>query len=358
MRLPLILLLVMPVMACQSTSYYWQAAQGQWALMRHQIPLKEALEDETLTANERHNLTQTPTLLTFAHDEMHLPVGEAYQHYVALDGPYVVWNVVASPRFALSAHEWCFPIAGCTRYKGFFQREDAEAEKAKLLAEGYDVDLRGVIAYSTLGWFDDPVLSSFANLPNLHYEELLLHELAHRRLYLKGDTVFNESWATAVAQAGIERKAPNQSKAFAETRERQRVQEQAFLSRLNTCVEELEILYEQVAESGLAPTDTHPAFEERKQAILTAFREAQLKAVGPFGYRAQWVQRELNNAHLLALKDYYQWVPALREQLNRLQGDFEAFYQWSEELIDKPQDQRQAVLEALTNSTKRTTEGV
>lgn len=351
-RLLTLAFLVLCLCGCESTRFYWQALQGQWQLLSAREPIEVAMERKDTDPVTRNNLAATPDLLRFAEEDLLLPVGNAYREFADIGRPYVVWNLVATPRFDLTAREWCFPIAGCSRYKGFFDKPMALAEKARLEAAGYDVDMRGVIAYSTLGWFDDPVVSTFSRLPEPAYQELILHELAHRKLYLPGDTRFNESWATAVARQGMALRQPQVQARKSVQRARQDEEEKRFLARLSKCLEELEDLYAEVEALGLSPTADSPEHEARKHAILMRFRESHLQATGSLGYRSLWIKEPLNNARLVALQDYHRWVPAFTRKLQLLHDDLPAFYQWSESLTMLPEKEREQQLNSLLEQAK------
>ncbi len=337
--------LLLPLLSgCASLRFYHQAAMGQWDLLQARQPLAEALEDPNLSAQTRRNISHTPKILAFAETHMEMETGEAYRTYADLKRPYVVWNLVAAPRYSLSAREWCFPIAGCTRYKGFFDESMAAAESQQLEEAGYDVYLYGVRAYSTLGWFEDPVLSTFSDIPAAAYTDLLLHELAHRQLYVPGDTVFNESWATVVAEAGVRDYSHRQQSPLAHS---QRREDPVFFEELDSALAQLRALYARADGTGIGPPGQSVDLDAEKQAIFDGFRSRYLTRSEPLAPFRRWISQPLNNARLVSVSNYYRWVPALRYQFEKLGNDYSAFYQWSETLAAMSAETRESTLEAL-----------
>jgi predicted aminopeptidase len=183
--------------------YYAQAAKGQWELSRKRQPIEEVLASEDTSPELAARLQLVQEARQFAIDELGLPDNDTYRTYADIEREYVVWNVFAAPEFSLQAKTWCFPIVGCVSYRGYFAREDAERKAQQLEEQGYDVIVGGVAAYSTLGKLRDPVLSSMMNWDDLELVGVLFHELAHQVLYIRDDTGFNESFATAVEEFGV-----------------------------------------------------------------------------------------------------------------------------------------------------------
>lgn len=349
-RLRLALCLLLPLMSgCESLHYYWQAVQGQWELVDKARPITALLDDPALDATLRHKLMQVNEARHYASESLHLPAGDAYSHYVALDRPAVVWNIVAVPEFSLEAKRWCFPVAGCVKYKGYFNQTDAQSAAQTLQAEGYDVAMGGVAAYSTLGWFDDPVLSTFIFDSDENLQRLILHELAHRQFYVSGDTTLNESWATAVAATGLEG-LRGQSTGTPEHLPPDRRFEAVLLRETEDLLEQLKVCYTQFEESP-----TQYTLEERrsqKRQLIEDYQrqlQAQAAAYADSSRYARWWRDPVNNAHLIAVNNYYRWVDGLRYQLEVvLQGDWQAFYQWSEATLEPLEErERSALLDEL-----------
>jgi predicted aminopeptidase len=205
MRLALALLIAVPLSGCESVGFYAQAIGGQLGVMRAARPLDSWLTDPETTPQLRERLETARGMREFASRELSLPENGSYTSYADLRRPYVVWNVFAAPRFSVEAKRECFPFTGCVSYRGFFSEGLARQHAERLRAQGYDVYVGGVPAYSTLGWFDDPLLSTFIRYPDVQLARLLFHELAHQVVYARGDTTFNESFAVAVEEEGVRR---------------------------------------------------------------------------------------------------------------------------------------------------------
>ena len=190
-------------------AYYWSSLRGHWALLQAARPVSDWLADPATPAALRTRLALAQQMRDFASARLHLPDNGSYRRYADLQRPYAVWNVVAAPPFALQLHTWCFPVTGCIGYRGYFTQAGAQAEADQLAAQGLEVEVYGVPAYSTLGYMNwaggDPLLNTFIAWPEGDFVRLLFHELAHQVLYAEGDTLFNESFATAVERIGVAR---------------------------------------------------------------------------------------------------------------------------------------------------------
>src|SRR5471032_3076704 len=195
-------LMVALLSGCSSVSYYSQLASGQWHLLRAREPVAEVIADPSRPQVLRDHLVQSQKARDFASEHLHLPDNQSYRLYADIGRPYVVWNVFATTEFSLSPQTHCFPIAGCVAYRGYYNQGAARGEAALLQQRGMDVSIGGVEAYSTLGWFNDPIMNSMMNWGDERLATLIFHELAHQRFYVKDDTEFNESYANFVEQEG------------------------------------------------------------------------------------------------------------------------------------------------------------
>jgi len=332
---------------CRSLPYYDQAINGQMEILRNKEPISDLVDNPETPAQLRKKLIFIQGVRDFAAKELHLPVNDHYLSYVALDRPYVVWNVFAAPQFSMTPKTWCFPIVGCVSYRGYFAEEDARRFGDYLKQEGYDVFIGGAIAYSTLGWFDDPVLSTFISLGEPDTAALIFHELAHGILYVKDDTAFNESFATAVEQEGLRRwqASANDPKGYEKWLRKHR-QRRKFTDLISGYRARLETLY----ESDL------PVAEKRKQkaAVFTQMRTefGDLKSDhgGMAAYDA-WFNYPLNNAQLISVSTYHNWVPAFGRMLSESGGNLEIFYQKCDQLAKKEAGERNRILEQYVNRT-------
>jgi predicted aminopeptidase len=285
--------------------------------------IDEMLQDPSVPQSLKERLSYVLALRTFAEQKLLLPVGRNYLSYAEIDRSYVVWNVFAAPELSLTPKTWCYPIVGCVAYRGYFASENADRCASDLQREGYDTFVSGALAYSTLGWFDDPVLTSFVRLDKTRLSALIFHELAHRMLYVAGDTTFNESFATAVEEEGLRKwaMAENTPDLLADY-ERQRRYQDEFVAMVMNRRRELEGVY-----SGDLPTARK---KFRKTELIAAlgrdFDAAKQKTPGMARYEA-WFASGLNNAALAAVSAYHDLVPVFRRLLQESGGDLSLFYE-------------------------------
>lgn len=339
---------------CRSLPYYDQAINGQMDILRKRQPISELVEDPDTPAALRKKLQFILSVRAFAEKKLQLAVDDHYLSYVALDRPYVVWNVFAAPEFSLTPKTWCFPIVGCVAYRGYFAEEDARRFGDSLKQEGYDVFIGGAIAYSTLGWFDDPVLSTFLYLNEPDTAALIFHELAHGILYVRDDTAFNESFATTVEQEGLRRwqASANDPKGHEKWLRKHR-QRRKFTDLVSTYRARLQEVY----ESNLSLT----VKRKQKAAVFTQMRSefSNLKSDhgGMAAYDA-WFNYPLNNAQLISVSTYHNWVPAFSRMLSESGGDLEKFYQKCRQLAENDPPERNRILEQYVNNAPSAEQGI
>jgi len=316
-------LVVLLALGCADVGYYRQAVSGQWQLLSLRQPLATVRDDPATPAALRERLSLAGKIREFAVEELGLPDNGSYRSYVDLARPYVVRNVFATPALSLEPEQWCFPVAGCVSYRGYFDEAAAERTAAVLREQGYDVFIGNVPAYSTLGWFSDPLLNTFIDWQPGRLAELIFHELAHQRLYVAGDTVFNESFATFVGRLGARRFLAEHADAGARDHyERLTRLRDAFLALVMPTRTALAALY------GDDLADEHKRREkDRLLAELVARYEA-LKADEWQGFSGfdRWFYQDLNNAKLASLQAYSRWVPAFQRLYETQGADLERFY--------------------------------
>jgi predicted aminopeptidase len=342
-RIPLILVVLLfaaTCWQCRSLPYYGQAIDGQMDILRKRQPISRLVADPDTPAALRTKLQFVMAVREFAEKELQLPVNDNYLSYVALDRPYVVWNVFAAPEFSLTPKTWCFPIAGCVSYRGYFVEADARRFGSDLHLEGYDVYIGGAIAYSTLGWFDDPVLSTVLFLSEPEIAALIFHELAHSILYVKDDTAFNESFATAVEQEGLRRwqVAANDPEGYEKWQRRHRRQ-RMFTNLVSKYRTELEALYEGELPPGAKRNQKAAIFNQMR----TEFGHLKSKHSAMAVYTA-WFDRPINNAQLISVSTYHDWVPAFSSILNESGGNLAKFYQKCRKLAENEPPERHRIL--------------
>jgi predicted aminopeptidase len=331
---------------CSSVAYLARSAGGHLDLMCRARPVSEWLADERTPPALRERLQLAERMRAFAVSALALPDNASYRRYADLHRDAVVWNVVAAPELSLVLRTWCFPLFGCVAYRGYFDHGQADALAAQLRREGWEVDVYGVPAYSTLGWSNwlggDPLLSTFVNWPEGELARILFHELAHQVVYVRDDTAFNESYATAVERLGVARwlelEAGAKARAEYAAGERRRSGFRALTGRYRAA---LQALYGSTLDDA--------AKRERKAALMAAMRAeyADLKA-GPWagyaGYDA-WFARA-NNATLGVQAAYDDLVPAFERLFRRNGGDFARFHAAVKRLAALPKAQRRATLAA------------
>ena len=190
---------------CTNLGYYYQAVEGQMQIWHRSRPIKQVIDDAQTPAQIRERLELVLRVRDFASAELALPDNGSYRKYADVERPFVVWNAFAAGEFSVAPKEWCFLFAGCVGYRGYFSQAGAERFAEDLKRQGLDVFVAGIPAYSTLGWFDDPVLNTVVRYPDAQLAQLIFHELAHQVFYVAGDTMFNESFAVAVELEGVDR---------------------------------------------------------------------------------------------------------------------------------------------------------
>ncbi len=330
-RLACIALALLSLSGC----YVLQAARGQLGVMSKSRPIPAVLADPKTDAPTRGRLELAQQARDFAIRDLGLPDGRSYRKYADLGRPYAVWNVVATPEFSVAPRRWCFPVAGCVAYRGYFEERRARDLALKLSMRGDDVAVGGVPTHSTLGHLPDPLFSTMFGWRESRFVGTIFHELAHERLYFEGDSEFNEAFATVVEDEGVRRWLTARGQAAElEVYQRAAGREAEFAALLRTTRSRLARLY----ASG-QPVETLRIEKQREFGRLK-FEYAQLRARwgGYAGYDG-WFARSLNNAHLASIATYMDCVPGLRRMLDDA-GSLPAFYEHAAALRTLPAGQR------------------
>jgi predicted aminopeptidase len=306
---------------CSNISYYMQSIHGQFSVMQARERIEDVIADPQTSPTLRTKLQRVAAIRRFASRELDLPDNSSYRGYADVRRKFVVWNVFAAGEFSIEPRQWCFMIVGCVSYRGYFKLENAEALARDLRAEGDDVFVGGVPAYSTLGWFDDPVLSTFINYPDFELARLIFHELAHQVVYIRSESDFNESFAAAVEAEGVKRWiAANGDEKMSADFARSQLRRSQFSTLVLKYRDELAALYARVL-----PADEMRA---RKRATIAALQDeyAHLKNEwgGYAGYDRFFV--EPNNAKLASVAIYTAYVPQFERMIASHHGDLAAFY--------------------------------
>jgi len=353
MRGTLIIFLVLvlgPMSGCSDLDYYLQAIDGQMEVLRESRDIHEIMDDPAVGSDLKSQLDQALHIRMFASSHLHLPDNGSYRSYADLGRPYIVWNVVATPEFSLQPLTWCFPIAGCVPYRGYFKKQAAEAFARELREADRDVLVYGVQAYSTLNWFDDPLLNTFNDLPESYLAGIIFHELAHQKIYLEGDSDFNEAFAKTVEMEGVQRWLEIHGKYDQAKSYRARLlMEQEFLELARSYQSRLKTLY----ASGLPEARMREAkarlisgFQDR----VRHFRDQRNKGLGFAG----WLDPALNNARFASLNTYYDLVPAFQHLLALYDGDLKQFYRQVAEIASRPDEERVRILAYLVKRQPHT----
>lgn len=348
----ILLLGLLFALSCSSLSYYGQAVWGQTRILVQRRSIAKLVDDPATPEALREKLRLLARMRQFAVDELRLPDNGSYRSYVELepldDGGgrrYVVWNVTAAPELSTEPLVWCFPVAGCVSYRGYFSPQRARRFAARLDRKGYDVAVSGAAAYSTLGWFRDPVLSTVIDYPEADLAALLFHELAHQLVYVKGDTPFNESFATAVEIEGVRRwlAAVGRDAAALDAYLAGKRREEEFAAFVLACRDRLAATYGGAQSAEQKRRRKRELFDD----LQRRYRDLR-ESWGGAGDYDPWFDRELNNADLVLVGAYHDLVPAFERLLERHKGHLLGFYDEVRELAAAGPEERERLLTLLS----------
>ncbi len=320
-----------------NADYYRQAITGHAQMMLARVAIDDLVEQPDVDPALREQLGLASRIREFATAELTLPDNDSYRHYASLERDHAVWTVTALPEFSLSPKEWCYPIVGCQTYRGYFDEERARAMAQQLRNQGYEVVVGGTSAYSTLGFFDDPITDVMLARSDAALADLLFHELAHQRLFVRGDTMFNEGYANFVGEQGVREWLGARGESVKLQRwQARREQTQVFRDLLLETRDRLDALY----ASSISPE----AMREQKADILGDTRmvfDQQLVANHPGLARFRsWFDEPVTNARLARVATYRKWMPAFRTLYEMHDGDWAAFHHAVEELAELPRAAR------------------
>jgi predicted aminopeptidase len=340
-RLALAAALLLGLCGCSSTMYLLQAAGGEWHVMHARKPIVQVIDDPRTPQPMILELAEVREARDFASRVLKLPNNESYRTYVNINRPYVVWNVVAAPALSVQPKEWCFPIAGCVAYRGYFHEQAARDFAARLKRHGYDVVVEGVPAYSTLGKLPDPVMSTMMRYGSDELASMIFHELAHQLLYVQNDSRFDEAFAVTVENEGLKRWLEYQGHpARIAALEEQRAEDQQFVALLRHTRDRLAKLYASAAPRSQKLRRKQQIFADLATDIRTL--EHRLKVRAPL--YDEWIAAGLNNADLASVDTYYDCLPGFERLLQQEGGDLPRFYAAARALSREPKSQRDAQL--------------
>ena len=340
-RFILAALVLLLLASCESVSYYGQAARGQISLLMNTRTIEAMLKQPDLPDTTRSKLHIIQEARKFSATDLRLPVGKNYLNYVELDRPHVVWNVFASPPLSTESRNWCYPVAGCVSYRGYFAEVSANRFADRLIDQGFDVYTGGVDAYSTLGWFNDPVTSAIVARSDHRLAALIFHELAHLLVYIPGDTRFNESLASFIEREGLRRwlLASGETDLYQQFLQDSNRQ-QEFVALVTEHRARLAVLY----ESELAEADKLIGKQQIQQDLRDEYQQRRDSWNG--GYDG-WFAGPLNNAQLATVASYNDLVPAFARLLENSEGNLDLFYAVVSEMTRLRPQQREEMLSTL-----------
>lgn len=344
----LFFIVILLLSACSSISYYSQSIGGQLEIFFSQDEIDELLEDKDTSNELKRRLRLVQDMRKFSVEELKLPDNDSYRSYADLKRQHVVWNVFAATEFSTELKKWCFPFAGCVGYKGYFAEEDARTAAATMQEEGFEIHLAGISAYSTLGWFDDPILNTFVQREEPRLAGLIFHELAHQQLYIKNDTAFNESFASTVEMEGVRRWLDHRNEAEKITAYQQdKARRLAFSALINGAREDLSQIY----SSDLSEDQKRIQKQQVIQQLRDHYQQLKNNWQGYNGYD-RWFSEEINNAKLGSVAFYADWVPAFQVLLSQSNDDFSIFYEKAEALAELEPKEREKAMQKLQADSK------
>jgi len=335
---------VLMLFGCAQINYYAQAVHGGFTLIADAKPIDDWLSDPNTNIRLKNKLEKAKQIRDFATHELSLPDNHTYKSYTDLKRPYALWNIVATPALSMKPMQWCFPIAGCVNYRGYYNKEEADQFATNLQQEGLDVRVIGVPAYSTLGWLNDPILSTFIHYPEPELARLMFHELAHQIAYAPGDSPFNEAFATMVEEVGVEMwLAKYGDNTHRQIHAEQEGRKRSFLVLL--------MKYRFLLENNYASSANDDAKLQKKRIIFQQLRdEYQILKSSWGGYTGydKWFSSPLSNAHLASVATYHDFVPGFRALLAQ-EKSLPRFYDAVRSLTALDQNARHQQLTMLTS---------
>jgi len=349
LRLAALLVLTLCLSGCGTVGYYSQIVTGHMKIVLGKKSVEQMIAQDDLDERTRDRLQLALQAREFAINELALPNTKSYTTFYDTGQQFVTWNVVAAPEFSFSPRIWCFPVAGCVSYRGYYAEEDARAYADQLAdSEGLDVTVGGATAYSTLGWFSDPLLNTMLNRSESGLASLLFHEMAHQKIYVNNDSKFNESFAGFVERAGLERwlEAHGDPKHLPEL-DRRKQRRKQFIDLLLATRNNLEEVYVSDLDVERKRQDKALQFEQMQKN----YQALKASWDGYTGYD-NWFSRPMNNARLVSVATYTDYIPAFQVLFNDVNEDFDLFYQAVNKLAKLSFDARQSEMQVLAEKAE------
>lgn len=345
MRLLLVFILLVVLNGCAELKYYGHAASGQFEVISKRRPIPEVIEDPNTKPEVIEKLKAVERMHDFAINELHLPDSDSFRSYSDLGRPYVLWNVFATPELSLATKQWCYPFFGCLGYRSYFAKAYAESVALELEQQGWDVHIAPSPAYSTRGFFADPIYNPMLRYDDLTLAGILFHELAHEKIFYKNDSELNESFAVAVQNEGIKRwlaheQQPEYYSEYIVSQQR----DKKFVQLLLKYRKQLKALYQS--------KKTDDEKRAQKKVIMKSLREAYFtlrKEWADYAGYDHWFTKPLNNARLAPVGTYQGHVAAFAALLKKHNGNLQYFYRHAERLSELPMDERRKRLQEIQN---------
>lgn len=324
-----ILIIIFDITGCSTINYYRQSLQGQLEVIHKSESINKLLHQDNISEDYKEKLNLVLKLRAFSIKELGLPDNQSYTLLADMKRDYVIWNIFANPEFSLEPLNWCYFMVGCLSYRGYFSKKEAEEQQIKLEKEGYDTYLGGVAAYSTLGWFDDPVFNSMLRWDESYLATVMFHELAHQQFYVKNDTEINESFADATAHIGVTKWLKlNKDKKYLINYEQNQERENKFVELINRYKSILKKLYQSSIKEEDKRTQKRMILEEMEKEY---FEMSQKWQSNPY---EKWFRGGINNAKLASVITYRKYVPAFLEIYDKLNQELTKFYSFAKALIE------------------------
>ena len=346
-RLPFLVLLIFSLTlfshlsGCAGPSYYAQAISGHMGLMRSRVSIEELLDDPQTDPELAARLKQTEQMRQYAHERLALSENGNYSRFAATNREAVTWNVVATPEFSLEPRLWCFPVAGCVAYRGYFKKQKAQAFADKMESKSMDVLISPAVAYSTLGWFEDPLLDTMLQYSDAVLAGIIFHELAHERLYIKSDTAFNEAFASFVEETGVRLwlSESDRSAELEQWKNRKRASRQ-----YNQLLKEFRPLLAELYASEISDASKREQKLKYFDQLRSRYRELVNTQWQGKGYFDIWMDKDLNNARLALINSYEGGICAFETLFQQAGQKLERFYELAAEKAEMDMAQRQVWL--------------
>jgi predicted aminopeptidase len=333
-------LLLIAIIRPINGSYLTQAISGHFRIMNSRVSIEKLLLSNQLDIETRNKLKMVLNVREYASKVLGLPENKSYTLFSEIDGKYPGWNVYCAPKFSVEPKKWCFPVAGCVVYRGYFSRQKAVKFAGKMEEKGFDVFIGPFSAYSTLGWYDDPILSSHLLLDSIQLAGLIIHELAHQEVYAAGDSRFNEGFAVSVEHVGVLKwlKSIGREDQVIQALKKWKEEEMKTAQILNTR-SQLNFIYQNFQESNV--------LAQKKDSIFQLLKKYLLKAdsAGKNLPKTDGDDFELNNAYFAPISTYYSLVPVFNKILDSCDGNFQLFFERIEKLKKLPYKERQHIID-------------